>query len=230
MSSDYWQKFWEEQAANTDGEHPQVQVLRTRNKDRVDAKIWKATLEFIFKQLDLKAEDIVLDLCCGNGLISKELALRTQSVTAVDLSSKLLDQIDTSAFTNITKIQKNVLSLDLPGETFNKILIYAGIQYFSPVETVQVLQKTARWLVPGGLLYLGDILDHKKLWAFFNTKEREHAYFTGLKDNAPIVGEWFDSLFLEKLGSYAGFSKVEKIKQSAEMIYSFFRYDMKLTK
>lgn len=230
MSSDYWQRFWEEQAAKSTSEDPQVQVLRTLNKDPIDAKTWEGTLEAIFEQLDLKAEDIVLDLCCGNGLISKELALRSKSVTAVDLSSKLLDQIDTSAFPNIIKLQKNVLSLDLPRETFNKILIYAGIQYFSPIETIQVLQQAEHWLLPGGLLYLGDIPDQKKLWAFFNNKEREYAYFTGLKDNKPIVGEWFDTVFLEKLGSYAGFSKVEKIKQPAEMIYSFFRYDMKLTK
>jgi hypothetical protein len=120
--------------------------------------------------------------------------------------------------------------LNLAEESCDVILLYAGIQYFSPSEVVELMEKVEHWLVPGGLLYIGDIPDHEKLWGFFNSREREAAYFSSLQKKAPIVGEWFDFKFLEKLGFYAGFSRVEKVEQTPEMIYSFFRYDMRLIK
>jgi ubiquinone/menaquinone biosynthesis C-methylase UbiE len=230
MTKDYWQQFWDEHAVKSCKSDPQVQVLRTLNKAPIDTKVWTVTLKFIIEQLDLKADYSVLDLCCGNGLISKEIATQTKSVTAVDISAKLLDQFDTSSFPNINKVRENALSLNLAEESCDVILLYAGIQYFSPSEVVELMEKVERWLVPGGLLYIGDIPDHKKLWAFFNSREREAAYFSSLQKKAPIIGEWFDFKFLEKLGFYTGFSRVEKVEQTPEMIYSFFRYDMRLIK
>jgi len=230
MTKNYWQQFWDEHAVKYCESDPQVQVLRTLNKAPIDTRLWNATLKFIMEQLNLQADYNVLDLCCGNGLISKELALHARSVTAVDISEKLLEQFDTSSFPNIKKVQKNALTLKIEEESFDVILMYAGIQYFSPSEAVKLMEKVGRWLVPGGLLYVGDIPDRERLWTFFNNREREAAYFRGLQQKEPIVGEWYDFKFLEKLGSYSGFSKVEKVEQIPEMIYSFFRYDMRLIK
>lgn len=230
MNKDYWKQFWDEHAARSCESDPQVQVLRTLNKTPIDAKIWSATLQFILEKLELQADYNVLDLCCGNGQISQELALRTKHVTSVDISATLLEQFDTSSFPNITKIQENALSLGLPKESCDVILLYAGIQYFSPSEVVELMDKMESWLVPGGVLYIGDIPDHERLWAFFNSPEREAAYFSSLQKNTPIVGEWFDFKFLKKLGFHTGFSSVEKVEQTPDMIYSFFRYDMRLIK
>lgn len=230
MNKDYWKQFWDGHAVSSSESDPQVQVLRTLNKAPIDVEVWTATLQFILDELNLQANYSVLDLCCGNGLISKELAPRTKHVTAVDISDKLLEQFDTSSFPNITKVQENALSLSLPEESCDVILLYAGIQYFSPSEVVELMAKMESWLVPGGLLYIGDIPDHERLWVFFNSPEREAAYFNSLQKNVPIVGEWFDFKFLKKLGFHAGFSRVEKVEQTPEMIYSFFRYDMRLIK
>ena len=82
----------------------------------------------------------------------------------------------------------------------------------------------------GGIFYIGDIPDIEKLFHFFNTKEREFAFFDSLKNKKPIIGTWFNMQFMEKLGLYSGFSTVEIIKQPDYVINSHYRFDVKLIK
>lgn len=228
--SEYWEKFWVDYGEKSTVRDAQTQVLRTLNKKPIDNQLWQRTLGLIIDKLSLKSSYCVVDLCCGNGLISTKLAPLCKSVISVDVSSHLLSQIDLEKNKNITIINKNILELELPSNSFEIVLLYAGLQYFDNQEVIEIFRKAFEWLKPGGIFYVGDIPDHNKLWSFFSNEEREFAYFDSLKKGEPIVGNWFEVGFLEKLGRYTGFSSSEFIEQSVDMIYSFFRFDMRFKK
>lgn len=230
MTTKYWEKFWVEYGRSAPSDDPQIQVLRTLNKKPIDGDVWLKTVNLILKYLDLKPTDHVVDLCCGNGLISREMSPKCHTLIAADISSDLLGQIDTEKYKNIQKINDNILNLELPTAEYDKVLLYAGLQYFDKKEVIELFHKVFTWLKPGGIFFIGDIPDQKKIWKFFNNQERESAYFNAIRYDKPIVGNWFDQEFLEKLSKHTGFRDSEHIKQNQDMIYSFFRFDMRFVR
>jgi cyclopropane fatty-acyl-phospholipid synthase-like methyltransferase len=230
METTEWIRFWKEYGEQAAEKDSQSQVLRTLNKQPIAPLDWNNTLNYLTAQLEINPADVVLDLCCGNGLIAQHLAPKCNSVTAIDVSEHLLDQIDIQQHSNITVKCQDIRSLEFEEHTFSKIVFYAGVQYFTLQETVVLFNNFMKWLKPGGILFLGDIPDEEKRWTFFNTPEREGVYFDAVLNGRDIVGTWFHREWLKKLGDYSGLRSGLIIDQAPYMIYSFFRYDAKFVK
>jgi ubiquinone/menaquinone biosynthesis C-methylase UbiE len=228
-NKDFWIEYWNKDAMiNT--ENLQQQVGRTKNKIALDANLWNDTLKEIIESLQLSDSDEVLDLCAGNGLISTPLSKICRHVTAVDFSAKLLSEIDTKEYKNITTIESDLRLLQFEEESVSKAIIYFAMQYFTEGEAVVLLKSIHRWLKPGGLLYIGDVPDADKIFDYFNTAERQNNYFESLVNNKPILGVWFKKLFFEKAALYAGFKGCVIIEQPDYQLNSHYRYDVLLKK
>jgi ubiquinone/menaquinone biosynthesis C-methylase UbiE len=118
------------------------------------------TAEFISGLLDVQPEDRVLDLCCGNGLVTIRVAKRVNSVMGVDFSAALLAQAQSDfSAPNITYRHGDArdLSKVTAGEIFDKAYISFAFQYFDEKSGQDVLRGLHRVLKPGGRLALVDI-------------------------------------------------------------------------
>lgn len=230
MKKDYWPEFWKKHGRKSGDANEHVQVLRTKNRAPIEEENWRLTLEFILDHLALNTDDDALDLCCGNGLITQQMAARCRSVIGVDVAPELVDKIDTAAHPNITALVGDMRALELEPDSLDKILIYAAIQYLDLAETVEWFQRMYDALRDGGTIFIGDIPDRSKLWTFFNSDEREAVHFESTRKREAIVGTWFEQDWLLKLAKYAGFSQAEIIPQPDYMIYAEYRYDMKVVK
>jgi ubiquinone/menaquinone biosynthesis C-methylase UbiE len=227
--TDYWKEYW--QSADILWEtHPQKQVGRTIENQPIAEDRWQDTLDFIGSHLMPAKNDILLDLCAGNGLLSTFFAKKMCQVFAVDISADLLEKIDISIHENIRIVQSDVLCLDLSKAYFDKALMYFALQHFSLKEAINVFQKVHDLLKPGGIFYIGDIPDAARLWHFFNNKEREKAYFESVLTQQPIVGQWFDKSFIVKGARFVGFSDVQIISQPDYQFNSHYRFDVLLKK
>jgi len=226
----YWKAFWTEHAKSTVSEHLQYQVLRTLDKKPIS----EAQFQNILKDIEIKTKisrsDEVLDLCCGNGLITKYLASKCKRVIGVDFAQELVAQIDLEKYQNISVLIEDIRQVDFKEHSFDKVIIYAGLQYFSYKETVYFFESVIRWLKSNGLFYIGDIPNRERLWNFFNTGERERAYFDFIKNDKPIIGTWFDPEWLAKLGKNTDFKDIEILQQPEDLPYSHYRFDMVLKK
>lgn len=222
-SSNYWVDFWKEYSADASNLDEQSQVLRTFNKKPISEELWSFTLNKIDENFNVKNGDTVLDLCSGNGLLSKHFVSKGAEVTAVDVSKDLLNNI--KDYNKIRTIESDIRLLDFNKNSFDKIILYAGIQYFDNKETITLLKKMYDWLKPNGVLFIGDIPDYNKLWNFYNTEERQKVYFDNILSETAIVGNWFEPIWFNKLTGYFGFSKGEYIPQNDKLIYSSFRFD-----
>lgn len=230
MSGDRWLEFWREHGRNSRTADEQSQVLRTYNKAPINAERWAFTLEELERVFPVSEDDDVLDLCCGNGLFTAYFAPHSKAVTAVDISQDLLDALDRRKLGNVTTHCSDMRDADFPDGSFSRILLYAALQYIDEKESVELLGRMARWLRPGGLLFIGDIPDRKRMWSFYNTEERRSLYFENLALGREVVGTWFEADWLRNLSLHCGFDKCEELAQHPDLIYAHFRFDMLLTK
>jgi ubiquinone/menaquinone biosynthesis C-methylase UbiE len=226
----YWVDFWNKYAKNSKEKDSHSQVLRTLNKKPIDSDLWGFTLDTIDASIEPNAKDTLLELCCGNGMISKHFSSKVDSIVSVDVSKDLIEKIDTKKYNNIDAFDADIRDLSFKNSSFDKVIIYAGIQYLTRQESIELLEKIFFWLKDGGILFIGDIPDSQKKWNFYNTPEREAVYFENAKKGIDIVGTWFDMQFFSKLTDFIGFSQSSHIVQNPELIYSSFRYDFKFIK
>ncbi len=230
QQSDYWAEFWKSYGKEASTKDEQTQVLRTFNKEPISKTLWKFTLQGIERQIAPRSDDTMLELCCGNGLISRYFSPKVHTVTSVDISDDLLRSIDCLEYPNIKLVSSDIRELNYEDCSFSKVIIYAGIQYLTLAETTKLFERVYRWLKPGGIFFIGDIPNNDKRWIFYNTPERQVVYFQNLKEGKDVVGTWFSPDFFEKLSEFVGFSSSDIIPQHTDLIYSSFRYDYKIKK
>lgn len=226
--TDYWNSFWLTHSKENRNTEPQFQVLRTLNRQPVSPESFAAIVASIDAMLKPEPGKNLLDLCCGNGVITRELLGRFSAVTAVDLSEEFVAQISNGTADNVTAFAADARTVEFSENSFDRILLYAGLQYFSQSETVDLFMRLRHWIRDGGLLVLGDIPDSTRIWRFFNSPERESAYFEAMKAGNPIVGTWFEPGWLKKLSHHAGFKSAVTRRQPLSFPYQHYRFDLVL--
>lgn len=226
QENEHWARFWSEYQTDVANKDEQSQVLRTRNKQPIDQKKWEITLTTVGRQLELKADDSLLDLCCGNGLFSAAFSGQVARIEAVDISPVLTERLAARGLPNVGVGTSDMRDAQFPEQSFSKVLWYAGIQYIDESDIVAMVRRIRSWMKPGGILMIGDIPDRAKLWDYFNDDTRRAAYFDGLEQRKPIIGSWLDAGWLERLCLASGFVSAGALPQHEELIYADFRYDL----
>jgi ubiquinone/menaquinone biosynthesis C-methylase UbiE len=225
MEDSLWKTYYKESPA-LKSNHAQVRVMRTKFGVPISEDDWKKTVNFLKRKLRLSKNKRVLDLCCGNGLLSLTFAKYVKEVLAIDFTQEMIEELNDHQIKNIHTTIADANTLKLTKGTFDIIIIYFAIQHFDRSETVRLIKKAKRWLKKGGIIYIGDIPNEQKVWDFFYKKEFRFKYFEGLVNSQPVLGTWFFKSFFLYLGEYLGFKKVEIIKQKKYMINNHYRFDV----
>jgi len=227
-NKNYWSNYWRNK--NIKNLDPQSQVARTRNKKPINSLLWKKTVSKIIEKLKLKKDDIVADICCGNGLLTTKICQKVKKVYCVDINKKLLEVLKKKKIHNLKIFHKDIAKVNFKKKSFSKIIWYSGIQYFSQKNIISLAFKICKFSKDRCIFYIGDIPDQEKLWKYFNTKLRKKNYFESIANNKPIIGTWLNKMWLKNLFLSAGFKKVIIVKQDKKFIYSDFRYDLLIYK
>ena len=80
-----WQEYW-----NHTSQSNEVLAQVGRLNVNQETAVQEAA-ERIVNLLNLQPEDRILDVCCGNGLLTSYIANKGYSITGVDLSEKLIE-------------------------------------------------------------------------------------------------------------------------------------------
>lgn len=140
--------------------------LKTDGDVVEDPEITQAEVDVFTKAGGIKPTDHVLDLCCGQGRHSLELARRGyNNICGVDFSQLLINTAKERAVaTGLDKStnfqQGDASNIPLPSHTFDVVMCLGNsFGYFHSVsDDVRVLQEISRVLKPGGRLVL-DLAD-----------------------------------------------------------------------
>jgi len=131
-------------------------------------------VDFIVKALDLPAGAKILDLCCGQGRHSLELARRGFQVVGVDLSEALLYAARKRAESeglNVTFLQCDMREIDFKDEFDAVINMFTSFGYLeSEAEDEKVLGRVAQALKSGGKFLL-DVVNRDRLVRDFQGRE-----------------------------------------------------------
>lgn len=153
---DWWKKSFDRIYLITDGD-----VVMNDQLTRFE-------VDLITSVIDLEKDDVILDLCCGNGRHSIELARRGyKRVHALDYSSELLEIARRTAYQMRTKVEfkrGDARYLPYEDDTFDAVIIMGNsFGYFSSEsDDVKVLQEVRRVLRPYGKILI-DVADRRSL-------------------------------------------------------------------
>jgi 2-polyprenyl-3-methyl-5-hydroxy-6-metoxy-1,4-benzoquinol methylase len=149
---------------------------------RIDPERTQKEVEFIASALGLEPGAKVLDLACGHGRISLELARRGVEVVGVDLSPRSLELARAAAEQEgipIEFVQADMREISFVNEFDAVINIFTAFGYFDDErENQRVLEAVERALKPGGA-FLIDTINGVALWARYRPNMSEEVEETG---------------------------------------------------
>ncbi|MEM7373475.1 MAG: class I SAM-dependent methyltransferase [Bacteroidota bacterium] len=220
-----WQAFWDRQAK--DHTDPHLQVSRHSRKMSVDEALLDRIAEHIAKHLDLQPEDRLLDVCCGNGMLSSRLAVKCGEVVGVDLSEGLVQQAQ-SHFprTNISYLQGDATRLgEVVNGPFDKINLYFSFQYLDSFSKgKQALTEMLGLLAPGGTIFIGDVPDMRYLSVFYPSWIQRMKYHLNLMLGRSLMGKFWSEKELGRIAKGLDVS-VSCLEQAPDLPYAHYRVD-----
>lgn len=156
LNSDWWKNLFNSNYLKTDGD-----VVN-------DPEITSREVSLIIELLDLKKDDIILDLCCGQGRHLLELSKRGfKNLYGLDQSSYLIRKAKNSALKENCAIQFKVgdaRKLNYSVDLFDVVMILGNsFGYFeSKQDDLKVFKEVKRVLKPYGKIFL-DLTDGEYL-------------------------------------------------------------------
>ena len=139
-----------------------------------------------------------LDLGCGTGGFTRELAARAESVLGVDLSPEMLRvaRVGAAALANVRFEERDVTAWELPRAHFDCIASIATLHHLPMRETLVRLRDA---LAPGGVLLVLDLvrdanpLDFARSLLSVPTNVLLHVVKTGaLRDPPEVQAVWIE--------------------------------------
>ncbi len=224
-----WSSHWATIGARAAPDDFFAQVERTVGGKPVPAEQISLLVEAVSAGLQLGRGDILLDLCCGNGMVTRALAARCRAVTGIDYAGDLIALARRHhRAENIDYVSGAVGELSLSDCRFgppSKVCMNAGLQYFRDA----MMRELLRVLVPitGGRapLYFSDVPDADRLFDFYDTPERRADLEQRLAAGTEAVGTWWSRQHLERLREEAGYGAVF-IEQDPRRLTARYRFDL----
>jgi len=143
------------------------------------------------------------DLGIGDGMLTMMLAQVAAHVTAVDLSSVMLNQLASRAkqagINNIKFLHGDIEDLPLPDASHDVVVASQALHHIN--DPARCLQEARRILVPGGQLLVIDLLAHNEEWV----REKLQHIHLGFTENG-----------LEREIKKAGFQNVQVFRAARD--------------
>lgn len=126
--------------------------LKSMNKEHTPVSLWG------LKHLNIKSDDIVLDIGCGGGMNINRMAEKAKKVYGVDYSMesvKLSRQVN-EIFINEKRVEiqeGNVKNLPFENDTFDIVTAFETVYFWPDIE--KCFGEVKRVLKPGGIFLIG---------------------------------------------------------------------------
>ncbi|CAH1192980.1 Methyltransferase domain-containing protein [Candidatus Nitrotoga sp. BS] len=225
----YWKNHYDSICKQFDGSLL-TQVGKTVNGREIPELQVKLIVENIVNVLRLSTKDYVVDLCCGNGLITRQFAPLVKDVVGMDFTSGLIDAAKRySSFHNIEYVNSDVLRPDPKYFSgLKKIVMYEALQHFSE-QQFGILLDELESLAAGSLVFFGSIPNKEKLSAYYDTEEKFTFYLRSEREGKPHMGRWWEMEEIERIVSGRSF-KTTFLPQVTSLYTAYYRFGVLLEK
>jgi SAM-dependent methyltransferase len=211
MTKTDWRTFWQSYRKTKVASEEDLffEVGKTVNQRPISEAAFQLSIDLITRDLELSKHDKLLELCCGNGLMTRRLAPLVSEIRAVDFAEHLIANArkfvpaenvtyvcaDAIAHLNDLALTKDYVPC--------KILLGDALCYFEPDELAAML-RAAKQLTSDQFIFMatGIPCDELKL-NFYNTPERMKRYEENqlLPNNTNDgIGRWWRKEELQSAG------------------------------
>ncbi|PCH66390.1 MAG: hypothetical protein COC01_08125 [Bacteroidetes bacterium] len=226
-----WKLFWDNKAKDTDILNKQVGRVSGSN-DALENDVLQKIEEHINQYLKIKNNEVLLDVCCGNGLIINLLKNNCSQIIGIDMAPTMIKNANKELSSgNTTFIEGDAAKIsELVNTEIDKAYLYFSFQYFDSYEKgKKVIQEILKVLRPGGLIFIGDIPDRKKLWTFYDTLSKKVKYCIDELRNKNSMGKFWKKEELDRICVECNV-KGTYYNQTQELPYSYYRFDYLIEK
>lgn len=220
-------------------EHPKTcapddfwgQVKRTVNGKPVSQEQIDMIVAAVIKELDLKDNDVLLDLCCGNGALTALLAKSCQGVLGVDFSEHLISIAD-QYFAKPPKqvyLLSDVVDYCLAPENpekFTKVLCYGSFPFIEHERAKLLFCALGEKFTNVEKVFIGNCPDKNMMSDFYG--DRQISPGVENDPDSPI-GIWRSEAEFMVMAKECGW-KASIHKMDPAYYAAHYRYDVVLTR
>lgn len=229
-----WKEYYENRPSMFNERDFFKQVHKTVLGQPITPAQFSAQLADIQDALEINEKDFVLDMACGNGIITKEISSKCFSIVGIDFSKPLIDiaekynRTSNSKYFCIAILDEDAKNIE--EKPFTKIYMYEALQHFKEEEFPRILTLAKQISSSGVMIFLGGIPDKDRLWDFYDTDERKLEYKKRIENNGTdALGTWWTQQELIDMSLENGF-KCSILKQSPVLHSAHYRFDAKLVR
>ncbi len=218
--------LYEEHARGCDDTDFWGQVRRTVDGKPVPEEQITLIVAKMTEHLDLRPDDILLDICCGNGALSARFFRQCAGGLGIDYSETLVSVARRHfemgpSFEYMSGEALGALHSMVEPARFTKALIYGSINYFSRENAEKLLAVVRERCVNVSRLVIGNVADLAHIHAFFGPER----YEPGIEDKPDsAIGAWWSRDGFSQMAARAGWST--EYHQMPEPFYArHYRFD-----
>jgi acetyltransferase-like isoleucine patch superfamily enzyme/ubiquinone/menaquinone biosynthesis C-methylase UbiE len=137
----------------------------------------------------IDSNDVVLDVGCGEGIITSMIAEKAHNTTGCDYSDSTVKDAKTR-YPDINFLQSNVTSLKFEDNLFTKVVFTEVAEHLLPVQLENALDEIARVLRFDGALLITTPLTG----AGHKTSNYAHIYEYSLREITALLGIYFNEM------------------------------------
>ena len=227
--SEYWKQHYE-LAALAHPSSPLKQTGKTVNGCVVGEEQLTIIITQIAEQLELNSTDILVDLGCGNGLLTARISNLVSKVIGIDFTEPLLDYACLyNNSRNITYIKSDILNIheDIL-ERVTALTMYEVLQHLS-LEELHRLMSGLSSLKDGTRFFIGGIPNKEKIKKFYNTNAKYKYFLQCESNNQPHLGRWWTESEISEIAKKSGWI-MHSVALPDNLYTSYYRFDAVLVK
>ena len=226
---EYWKHLYDSLSKSPDTSLLE-QVGKTLNGAPLPEEQLTLIVDSAVEALNLSKQDLFVDLCCGNGIITERIAPLVRRAWGIDQSAGLIAAAQRhSNAENVEYIVAEAIHVDphlFSG--LRKYLINESIQHFTTEYLDNVLHAMSR-LESGSMIYLSGIPDLEKIKLYYDTPAKIAFYESREREGKPHSGKWWLRSDIEQIARNRGF-RTRIVPQKYEMVTHYYRFDILLDK
>lgn len=226
-----WHAHWNTMPGSVAEDDLLRQVGKTVGGQPVPEAAVEAMVSDIRSALRLAADDSLLDLCCGNGLLTARCAEWCLEATGVDFSAPLIRVAqERCSRPNVTYVLADVSALParVVDRPYSKILMYEAIQHLAADEVERLLRALRGSASRDAMVLIGSIPNRDRLWSFYDTDDRRREYARRVSEGTEAIGRWWTQSEIAALGARCGYT-VALLPQHPDLHTAHYRFDGLLT-
>jgi 2-polyprenyl-3-methyl-5-hydroxy-6-metoxy-1,4-benzoquinol methylase len=228
-----WKKHFNQHAILYEETEFLKQVQKTVAGQPISPAQFEALISDIRNALDMSNDDFILDMCCGNGIITAEVSKVCSAVIGIDFSESLINIAGRyNKPENVTYYCMSVLDQNvkrLVKKPFTKIYMYEALQHFEEDDLQRILELVLEISSSNPVIFIASIPDIDKLWEFYDTDERREEYRRRKSQNQEAIGTWWNRKNITDVCLQNGL-ECKFLMQNQLLHSARYRFDVRLTK